>query len=590
MPFWNDLDLTGDFAVIRKGLKIYRVEVKKGSTKTLLPPPTPQKLKPIVSKLRAQTIVTGEDPNCQHLLSEFTGLEKKVYEKYLNLKQLNPIPGSRDFRRLEKLKKAVYRETQKIVREKRRGTFELTQQMGSEERGYEPFSSSEEEDSEEEEERRTRELENPTWSQRHRNHPQIFKATAANMTLQTLDTSKLPLTVTDSQSEDEDQHSIDGSTYYGGDTSPGGSTIFPPHMSPTVSPTMSPTMNNTPLPLVLDNLDGTSASAGAQSHFASGYYEEDSDDDTVYSRESAKYPRITRQILDLFGGKEEAKEARYIKLMEKKRLDGLKPKTLYERMQLEKEEKEASEKKKEMEKKKKTKRNKVSAFDQARRGSVIMKQASGSKSGQEAYKQQLYARIATCSHCKTKLRFCGGCQKYVTRFLENNQDLARQYNRRKEAIFRHIKKKLDSKDFVVGVGDELEGSILDVLKYLSAEEKERVERMKEKGVAFRRRGREFEEELGGEIYEEVDLFEHTDGVNMFSDPDIVDPFFEKNVITEWVERGISKELYIPKEMQNPWTKNGGEKRMEIERMPKKRQAGQTIFSGEGVSDYEEIFV
>ena len=76
--------------------------------------------------------------------------------------------------------------------------------------------------------------------------------------------------------------------------------------------------------------------------------------------------------------------------------------------------------------------------------------------GQDAYKQVLYQRIATCSHCKKNLSFCLGCKKYVQRFLETNEAVAKEWNVRKEAIFRHIKKKLDEKDFVVGVGDSLE--------------------------------------------------------------------------------------------------------------------------------------
>ena len=506
----------------------------------------------------------------------------------------------------QKLKKAVYREAQKIIREKRRRdpTFELTEMVNGPNGYDDPFSSSEEEDSEEEAERKMKEAASPTWRQRHSNRPRIFAATA-DMTLGVGTGVGVGVGVEEDETEEEDMKSLDETTLFGSGTSPGGSTAFSPHRTPTtvMSHSSGPIsggggQGEAPL-LVLDSISASRPTSpfakdwGEEEKEEEEEEEEDFDDkDTVYSRESAKYPRITRQTLDLFGGKEMEKEARYMKRMEQKRLDALKPKTLYERLQLEKEAAESEEAKKNAKKLKssKMKKGRVSAFEQARRGSVIMRQASTSRSGQEAYKQQLYSRIATCSHCKTKMSFCSGCQKYVTRFLETNADITKQYNQRKEAIFRHIKKKLDSKDFVVGVGDSLESSILDVLKYLSLKETESSERMKSRDVEFRRREKSFKEELEGEIYEEVDLHEHVDGVNMFSDPDVVDPFFEENVITDWVEKGVAKELYIPKEMQNPWTGDGGEKRWEVNELPRKRQAGQSTFEGEGVKGYEEIFV
>ena len=57
----------------------------------------------------------------------------------------------------------------------------------------------------------------------------------------------------------------------------------------------------TPLALTLDIKDRE------DSLFADG---EEEDGETVYSRESTKYPKITRTTLDLFGGKEYEKEQR----------------------------------------------------------------------------------------------------------------------------------------------------------------------------------------------------------------------------------------------------------------------------------------
>ena len=219
-----------------------------------------------------------------------------------------------------------------------------------------------------------------------------------------------------------------------------------------------------------------------------------------------------------------------------------------------------------------------------------MTQASSSKQGQDAYKQALYQRISTCSHCKNNLSFCGGCKKYVQRFLETNEGVARSWNKRKEEIFRHIKKKLDAKDFVVGVGDELEASILDVLKYLSAKEAESSAHMAARALEFRRREKAFADRLTSEIYDSIDLDEHTDGVNMFKDPAVVDPFFEKNVITDWVVVGKARDLFIPEKMHHPWTGDGGKKKVEVNELPKKRQAGQTLFPGEGVRKFEKIYV
>ena len=43
---------------------------------------------PIVRKVRAQTFVPGENPFTQSLFQEFTGLDKKVYAKYLKLQEV----------------------------------------------------------------------------------------------------------------------------------------------------------------------------------------------------------------------------------------------------------------------------------------------------------------------------------------------------------------------------------------------------------------------------------------------------------------------------------------------------------------------
>jgi hypothetical protein len=64
----------------------------------------------------------------------------------------------------------------------------------------------------------------------------------------------------------------------------------------------------------------------------------------------------------------------------------------------------------------------------------------------------------------------------------------------------------------------------------------------------------------------------------------VDPFFEKNVITDWVMDAGAKTLYIPDELQRPWTGNrsNGD-------FPKKRTAGRTN-TMTGVPAYVDIFV
>ena len=140
------------------------------------------------------------------------------------------------------------------------------------------------------------------------------------------------------------------------------------------------------------------------------------------------------------------------------------------------------------------------------------------------------------------------------------------------------------------IKSHVKASILDVLKYLSAKETESKIMMKKRDAEFHRREAAFREVLESEIYDEVNLDAFTDGVNMFKDPKIVDPFFEKNIITDYVMTDKAKELFIPENMHHPWTGDGGRKKFEVNELPMKRQAGQTMFPGDGVRMYERIYI
>ena len=95
--------------------------------------------------VRAQTFVPGENPNTSNLIHDFTGLDKKVYANFLKLQEADPAEGTKDWRRLQKLKQAVYNETQRLIRDRRNTEMKNTLEQRVSCEGYDPFSSSEEE-------------------------------------------------------------------------------------------------------------------------------------------------------------------------------------------------------------------------------------------------------------------------------------------------------------------------------------------------------------------------------------------------------------------------------------------------------------
>ena len=256
--------------------------------------------------------------------------------------QMNPVEGTKEWRRLRKLKQAVFNETQRLVKDKRKATMEKTQEERIESKGYDPFSSSEEEDSddereaEEEEKQRQREGKPRGWRRKHRKHPEIFSASA-----------DMALIVSGGNSGDSIGNDNDlGFVGDDIDTLEGSAVL-------------------TPLALTL-HIDSQTDSL----KFPAGDEAATEDDNTVYSRESTKYPKISRSTLDLFGGKELEKEQRYMKRIEKKRQEA--QKTPLWKLAEQEEEKKKKERKSRRE-------PRVSPFHQQRRSSVIMNLSSTSK-------------------------------------------------------------------------------------------------------------------------------------------------------------------------------------------------------------------
>ncbi|GMI26129.1 hypothetical protein TeGR_g7882, partial [Tetraparma gracilis] len=238
---------------------------------------------------------------------------------------------------------------------------------------------------------------------------------------------------------------------------------------------------------------------------------------------------------------------------------------------------------------------------QQRRGSVIMRRAAAvSKSGMtvkqlEEYHAQLMHRIGACKRCSNNLSFCNSCKEYVDRYLMLNDHVREKYNRKKEEVYRHIVKNAldDNKPYTVGVGDKFEEQTLDVIKYLKAASKRNAKWLRNMDRGFYQRERTFKDELEREIYKEIDLNTNSEGVEMFEKKDKngnrqeklleIDPFFDKNVITDWVMNRGAEALYIPADVQRPWT--GRRKEGEY---PRKRDAGNTV-RAEGVPDFVDVF-
>jgi len=124
-------------------------------------------------------------------------------------------------------------------------------------------------------------------------------------------------------------------------------------------------------------------------------------------------------------------------------------------------------------------------------------------------------RIGNCHHCNQTTSFCKQCKEYVDRYLVLNEGVRTKYNARKEAVYEHIKKSLVNKKFTVGVGDILESSVVDVIKYLKTADKKSKAWLQETDKNFYASQKDFQVEQAQSIYGEVDLDANCNGINMF---------------------------------------------------------------------------
>ena len=159
-------------------------------------------------------------------------------------------------------------------------------------------------------------------------------------------------------------------------------------------------------------------------------------------------------------------------------------------------------------------------------------------------------------------------------------------------IFEHIKRALDDKHYIIGSeNDELVSTkdILEVTRYLKKEDERTRRWLQQRGRAFRAREKHFKEEvLENDIYHDIDVNAHSDGINMFRDKKCVDPVFEDNIITRYATTDAIKDIYIKEGMQHPWSGVGDLKNRMARDQPKRRLAGNTVW-GEKVHGYKEVY-
>ncbi|GMH60147.1 hypothetical protein TrRE_jg8344, partial [Triparma retinervis] len=201
-------------------------------------------------------------------------------------------------------------------------------------------------------------------------------------------------------------------------------------------------------------------------------------------------------------------------------------------------------------------------FEKYRRQSMATA-APHRKTEQEKRKELLHDSIMNCTTCRMSIMYCPKCRVEVEAFFDSFPALAEKYQARANEIFIRIKRALDDKHYVIGSeSDELVSTrdILEVTRYLKNEDERTRRWLQRRGRAFRAREKHFKEKLlENEIYHDIDVQEHSEGINMFRDKKVVDPVFEDNIITRYATSNAIKELYIPEEMQHPWSGDGDAK-------------------------------
>ena len=113
------------------------------------------------------------------------------------------------------------------------------------------------------------------------------------------------------------------------------------------------------------------------------------------------------------------------------------------------------------------------------------------------------------------------------------------------------------------------GGVGGVIDYLVSEEKNYLAKLAARDAEFHRKNAAFSFLKQQSIYMEVDLAENSEGVDLFNESvqregngkgrkdakegEAIDPFFDPNVISSWVNDDGAKDLFIPKNLQKPWS-------------------------------------
>jgi hypothetical protein len=300
-------------------------------------------------------------------------------------------------------------------------------------------------------------------------------------------------------------------------------------------------------------------------------------------RLSARFPRVTRTLINDDRAKAK-KEAVWVARREKKRLNQIAKNE--EKKEMLENIKKVNQRQAGVDSKKR-----AMEFEKIRRQSVATA-APHRKTEQEKRKELLHDSIMNCTTCRMSMTYCPKCRIEVEAFFDSFPALAEKYQVRANEIFKRIKRALDDKHYMIGSeSDDLVSTkdILEVTRYLKKEDERTRRWLQRRGRAFRAREKYFKEKLlESDVYHDINVNEHSDGINMFGDKKVVDPVFEDNIITRYATTNAISELYIKEEMQHPWSGGGDVKQRIAREHPKLRIAGKTVW-GTGVYGFEEVY-